>query len=71
MPDVVVGLDVGTSGVKGVALSPGGELVAAAEEDYELSTPQPGWAEQNPEDWWRASQAVLARLPEGPVGFSG
>ncbi len=71
MPDVVVGLDVGTSGVKGVALSAEGELVATAEEDYELSTPQPGWAEQDPEDWWRASQAVLARLPEGPVGFSG
>ena len=45
--------------------------VATAEEDYALSTPQPGWAEQDPEDWWRASQAVLARLPEGPVGFSG
>src|SRR5580765_7367952 len=71
MPDVVVGLDVGTSGVKGVALSAEGELVATAEEDYELSTPQPGWAEQDPEDWWRASQAALARLPEGPVGFSG
>src|SRR5580765_4272093 len=71
MPDVVVGLDVGTSGVKGVALSAEGELVATAEEDYELSTPHPGWAEQDPEDWWRASQAVLARLPQGPVGLSG
>jgi xylulokinase len=71
MADVVVGLDVGTSGVKGIALSADGELVASAESDYELSTPQPGWAEQNPEDWWRASQDVLARLPEGPVGFSG
>jgi xylulokinase len=68
---VVVGLDVGTSGVKGVALSADGELVATAEADYELSTPQPGWAEQDPEDWWRASQEVLARLPEGLVGFSG
>ena len=67
----VVGLDVGTSGVKGIALSDEGELLATAEEGYPLSTPQPGWAEQDPEDWWKASQAVLARLPKGPVGFSG
>jgi xylulokinase len=68
---VVVGLDVGSSGVKGIALSDEGKVVATAEEGYPLSTPQPGWAEQDPEDWWRSSQAVLARLPEGPVGFSG
>jgi xylulokinase len=69
--EALVGLDVGTSGVKGVALSPHGELLATAEESYPLSTPQPGWSEQDPEDWWRAAQAVLGRLPEGPVGFSG
>jgi xylulokinase len=69
--EALVGLDVGTSGVKGIALSPHGELLATAEESYPLSTPQPGWAEQDPEDWWRAAQAVLGRLPEGPVGFSG
>jgi len=71
MTDALVGLDVGTSGVKGIAVSPDGGLLAVAEEGYKLSTPQPGWAEQDPEDWWRASQAVLARLPDGPVGFSG
>ncbi|HEV2593301.1 MAG TPA: xylulokinase [Gaiellaceae bacterium] len=69
--EVLIGLDVGTSGVKAIALSPGGELLATAEESYPLSTPQPGWSEQNPEDWWRAAQACLARLPEGPVGLSG
>jgi xylulokinase len=69
--DVLVGLDVGTSGVKGIAITPDGEVVATEEEEYPLSTPQPGWAEQDPEDWWRASAAVLARLPEGPVGLSG
>ncbi len=67
----LVGLDVGTSGVKGVAISPDGEVLATAEEHYPLSTPRPGWAEQDPEDWWRAAQACLARLPEGPIGFSG
>jgi xylulokinase len=67
----LIGLDVGTSGVKGVAISPDGEVVARAEHGYPLSTPRPGWAEQDPEDWWNAAQATLAELPEGPVGLSG
>jgi xylulokinase len=69
--DVLIGLDVGTSGVKGVAISHDGEVIATADESYPLSTPHPGWAEQDPADWWRAAQACLARLPEGPIGFSG
>src|SRR5439155_15726289 len=40
-------------------------------DSYPLSTPRPGWSEQDPDDWWRAAQACLARLPEGPVGLSG
>jgi len=68
---VLIGLDVGTSGVKGIAIDGDGAVLAVAEEPYPLSTPHPGWAEQDPEDWWRASQAVLARLPDGPIGLSG
>ena len=73
MTETLVGLDVGTSGVKALAITPDGEVVGSAEEGYELSTPHPGWAEQDPEDWWRASQAALARLGAGPeqVGLSG
>src|SRR5437667_11341683 len=59
---VLVGLDVGTSGVKALALSATGEIVARAEHGYPLATPQPGWAEQDPEDWWTAAQAALAEL---------
>ena len=70
-PHALVGLDVGTTGVKAVAISPDGRVLASASESYALSTPRPGWAEQDPEDWWRASQAVLARLPDGPIGLSG
>jgi len=58
----LVGLDVGTSGVKGVAVSPDGEVLGLAEEQYGLSTPRAGWVEQDPEAWWVAAQAVLARL---------
>jgi xylulokinase len=70
----LVGLDVGTTGVKALAITPNGEMVATAEEDYALSTPQPGWAEQDPDDWWRASDQALRRLGvEGAehIGLSG
>ena len=70
----LVGLDFGTSGVKALAISPTGEVLAQAERGYPLATPRPGWAEQDPEDWWRASEAALAELGwrEGePLGFSG
>jgi xylulokinase len=71
--DVLVGIDVGTSGVKALALSPTGEVLARAEKEYPLSTPQPGWAEQDPEDWWAATESVLDELGVEPVsiGLSG
>ena len=47
----LVGIDVGTTGVKAIALSPAdGTVLARAEEGYPLSTPRPGWSEQDPED---------------------
>ena len=69
----LVGIDVGTSGVKAIALSPTGEILARAERDYPLSTPQPGWAEQDPDDWARAADAALADLGVEPasIGCSG
>jgi xylulokinase len=73
VPEALVGLDVGTSGVKALALSPTGEVLARAERGYPLLTPRPGWAEQDPEEWWRASQAALAELGVEPatIGLSG
>jgi xylulokinase len=70
---VLVGLDVGTTGVKAIAITPDGEVVSSAEEAYPLSTPQPGWSEQNPDDWLRASERALAHLGVDPlrIGFSG
>jgi xylulokinase len=66
---VLVGLDVGTTGVKALALSPDGEVLARAERGYPLSTPRPGWSEQDPEDWWKASEAALADLGVEPAGI--
>lgn len=69
----LVGLDVGTSGVKALALSRSGEVLARAQHGYALSTPRTGWAEQDPEDWWRASEAALGELGVEPaaIGLSG
>jgi xylulokinase len=72
----VFGLDVGTSAVKGIAVDPEGLVVAKASRTYPLLTPRPGWSEQDPERWWRASQEVLAELraragaPQS-IGLSG
>jgi xylulokinase len=60
---VLVGLDVGTTSVKGLAVSAqDGSVLATAEAEHPLSTPRPGWAEQDPEDWWRGTEAVLEAL---------
>src|SRR5450759_839876 len=71
--EALVGLDVGTTGVKALAISPEGRLLARTEEKYTLSIPRPGWAEQDPEDWWQASRRALARLGVEPlaIGLSG
>ncbi|MGH2998560.1 MAG: xylulokinase [Gaiellaceae bacterium] len=71
MPDALVGIDVGTTGVKGVAIDADGRVLATASVEYPLSRPHPGWSEQAPGDWFRAAQNCLAQLPEGPVGYSG
>jgi xylulokinase len=71
--EALVGLDVGTTGVKALALSPDGDVLGRAEASYPLATPRPGWAEQDPEDWWRAAQEALAELGGKPavIGLSG
>jgi xylulokinase len=73
---VLVGIDVGTSGVKGLAIDPEGMILAREESNYPLSMPRPGWAEQDPGDWVKATKSVLERLrnqagdPDG-IGLSG
>lgn len=49
----LIGLDVGTSGAKCIMIDDQGKVVASSTQEYPLCTPRPGWAEQNPEDWWQ------------------
>ena len=73
---LAVGIDLGTSAVKGLALDEGGAVVASAEAAYPLATPRPGWVEQDPADWWEATAAVLESLrraagPPNGIGLAG
>ena len=75
---VFLGLDVGTSGVKAILVAPTGDVEAAATTPLTLSTPRPGWAEQDPDAWWEAATRsihdALARRPDArvaSVGISG
>jgi xylulokinase len=63
----LLGIDLGTSGVKAALFAvDDGQTLASVTFDYPLSHPQPGWAEQNPEDWWRATiSAIQVCLVEG------
>jgi xylulokinase len=69
-----VGIDVGTSAVKAIAVAEDGEVLERREVEYGLSTPRPGWSEQEPADWWRATKEALDGLGGGDVagiGLSG
>jgi xylulokinase len=77
----VLGIDVGTGGTRALVIDQGGRIIAAATDEHvPFATPKIGWAEQDPEDWWRAA-AIAARkaLATGNlspdqiacVGFSG
>jgi xylulokinase len=68
---VIVGIDVGTTAVKAIAVDEDGTVLTRAEESYPLSTPQPGWAEQDPDDWVRAAEKALSGLDATAIGFSG
>jgi len=62
MRDCVIGLDIGIGSVKGLLVDVAGTIVAEASVRLARSTPRPGWAEQDPEDWWRAAVQVLSTL---------
>lgn len=58
----LLGLDIGTTGVKGLLISPTGEVIKKCFVECPLYMPRPGWSEQLPDDWWSASVRVLREL---------
>ena len=76
----LLGIDLGTTGVKAaIFAAEDGHVVSSAFVEYPLAHPQPGWAEQNPGEWWQATVAAIrACLAQGmetrdvqAVGLSG
>ncbi len=72
-----LGLDIGTSSVKACVVDERGRTTARASEPLRLRAPHPGWAEQDPADWWKAAVRVVKRVTLGRrsgievVGLSG
>ncbi|MBN2473496.1 MAG: xylulokinase [Pirellulales bacterium] len=52
---VFLGIDIGTSGTKTLAIDPSGKILADAMQTYPCYVPKPLWSEQDPEDWWQAT----------------
>ena len=81
MAQYFLGIDVGTGGTRALVVGHDGHIVASATEEHEpFASPQIGWAEQRPEDWWRATtlavRKALSAANLGPhqipcVGLSG
>ena len=74
----VLGLDIGTTAVKAVALDEGGGVVAATSVAHDGAAPHPGWAEGDPEAWWANAVEAVRRLGAaaplegiGMLGVSG
>src|SRR4051794_12889012 len=67
-----IGLDVGTTALKGVVVSNDGSMIDRAEVSYPLELPRPGWSQQDPELWWAACRDVLGRLGNADgIGLTG
>jgi len=57
-----LGIDVGTGGTRALVIDEGGRIVSSATEDHQpFASPQIGWAEQNPADWWRACSVSVRK----------
>jgi xylulokinase len=58
-----LGIDVGTTGTRAVLINEKGKVIGGQSADHEpISTPQPQWAEQNPENWWAATQVAVGQV---------
>jgi len=80
-PIKLLGIDVGTGGTRAVVVDTRGRALASGTEEHRpFASPQPGWAEQSPQDWWRACGIAVRRAMNACgvdrdeiacVGFSG
>lgn len=63
-----IGLDLGTSGLKGLLVDRLGNIIKESNELYPVHYPRDGWSEQNPEDWIVATRKILKTLSQSVEG---
>lgn len=77
MAGAYIGIDIGTTGCRTIVVDPKGAMLAAASSNYPNDHPKPGWSEQDPEHWWRATVETVrkalnaARVKASVVGAIG
>jgi len=73
--NVFLGIDIGTTGIKALAVDASGRVVWNASHPLSMMTPHPAWAEQDPEAWWEGVVAILRKIPADlkveRIGLSG
>src|SRR6185312_4863858 len=71
----LLGIDIGTSGTKTLVCDEAGKVLATAMAEHPISSPRPGWSEQDPLDWWdaacKATRAVLKKAKVKPADIGG
>lgn len=68
--NLMLGIDIGTTGARALLVNEKGHVVDTAKEEYPLLTPRPGWAEQDPQEWWKAAARVVRQLVDSGVSPS-
>ncbi|HUX77084.1 MAG TPA: xylulokinase [Anaerolineae bacterium] len=76
----LLGIDLGTSSVKVLLATTTGRILGQGSAEYPIHRPRPGWAEQDPDDWWRATITAVRQalagagdppVPVAAIGLSG
>jgi xylulokinase len=76
---LILGIDLGTSSVKALLVNELGQVLGQGNQTYPINSPQPGWAEQDPQAWWdataravrQATASIPARKSIDAIGLSG
>src|SRR5512139_3442925 len=69
--NLLLGIDVSTTGAKALLIDPAGRVVATASTPLTLQTPKPLWSEQDPHEWWKGTAATVRKALSGAGATGG